>query len=139
MRVLDLALLGSLLTLAGTGSAAAQDPQIQLGSARAGNDLARSVQQRQAGAARVIAGTRRGMAADGTFSFQSKPHVRATGRIVASSSSSPVVSRLIGDGGPMPVPTYLLRNGVVLQATHGINPGEGVSCIAYCNDVHLAR
>jgi hypothetical protein len=121
MRVLTIALCGALLTIAGAGSAQAQDARMQVQGANA---------------ARVIAGTQRGMTKGGTFSFQSKPYVRPSARASASppSSSPPVdVWQISKDGGPMQVPTYLWQNGVVLQATHGMHPDEGVSCTAFCH------
>jgi hypothetical protein len=119
MRVLAIAVLGALLTIAVAGAAEAQHVQMQV---------------RGADAARVITGTKRGMTKAGTFSFKSKPYVRpSAGAPAAPSSSAPAdVWRISMEDRPMSVPTYLLPNGVLLQATHGMHTDDGVSCIAYC-------
>ena len=115
MRVLIMALSGALLTIVVAGSVEAQ-----------------SITDRQAAAARAKAGMDRGMSG-GIFSEKGKkPTIAIKRGTAASSSPAPAFRYLAPDAGPMPVPTYLLRNGITLQATHGIAPAQGVKCIAYC-------
>jgi hypothetical protein len=93
--------------------------------------LKRGVEKQQEGAARAIAKTQRGMKS-GIFSEKgTKPTLNVDRGAGASTTAAPA-SRLGLDGGPMPVPTYRLPSGLVLQASEGINPDPGVECIAYC-------
>ena len=115
-----MALCGVLLTVGGAGSSQAQQ------------------QKQQVDPARAAANMQRGMRG-GIFSEQGKkPRIRVGGGARAS-SNPPVVAQVYMDGGPMPVPTYQLPNGVVLQASDSIDPADGVTCIAYCQYEVVSR
>jgi hypothetical protein len=118
MRFLTIALCGALFT-AGAGRLEAQG------------------QKQQVDTARAAANMQRGMRGGIFFENGKKPTKRiAQG---AGGSSSPPVAQVYLDGGPLPVPTYRLPNGVVLQASDGMNPGDGVTCIAYCEFQVITR
>jgi hypothetical protein len=108
MRFLTGVVCGALLTVGGADGAGAQ----------------------QTNTARAAANMQRGMSG-GIFSVQGKKPTFRVGN--ARASSNPAVAAQVHiDGGPMPVPTYRLPNGVVLQASDGISPDPGVACVAYC-------
>lgn len=131
MRVLTMALCGALLTFAGAGTVEGQGYPMPVQNTQGIEQLQRGIQKQQEGAARAIANTQPSMSG-GIFSENgSKPTLDIKRGASASSPADPVW-RLGQDGGPMPVPTYRLPSGLVLQASEGINPDPGVECIAYC-------
>ena len=131
MRVLTMSLCGALLTFAGAGSAEGQGYPMPVQNTDGISKLQRAVQKQQGGAARAIANTQRGMRG-GIFSEKGTKPTRNISQGAGASSPASPLWRLAPDGGPMPVPTYQLPSGLVLQASEGINPDPGVSCIAYC-------
>ena len=117
MRVLAAPLYGALLIVA---SVVSSDTSAQVSADRAATNM------------------NRGMSG-GIFSVQGKKPTKRIAQGASASPSEPTVTRIGSDGGPMKVPTYRLPNGVVLQATEGIKPAYGVTCIAYCRPIIVTR
>ena len=130
-----MALCGALLTFAGAGSAEAQDPPISTQEMSDFLDGKPSKQKQRVSTQKALENMNRGMKG-GMFSEQGKKptfRVGADGRRLSGApAETAALPRIHLDGGPMKAPTYRLPNGVVLQASEGIRPDPGVTCIAYC-------